>query len=277
MTKYLESSFDIEDPDLVSSLDELSLWSSPFGLLLLENVPLSEGLVVLDVGCWTGFPLIEMAERLGDSSAVYGIDILSGALKRTKDKIEAKGVENCKVISGDASSMPLINGAFDLVVSNLGINNFNDPKSVLRECHRVLKPGGKIILTTNPVGHMREFYNCYRRTIRELKKDELIEGLEKHIEHRLTVKTTTKIMKEAGFSIAVVKRDSFQMRFIDGSSLLNHSLIKVGFLDRWRGIVPPGDVELVFSALEVNLNALAKKSGELKLTIPMAYIEAKKG
>ena len=276
MTKYLDSSFDIETPHLISAMDELSLWSSPFGLFLLENIPMSESMHVLDVGCWTGFPLIEIAERLGDSSVVCGIDILSESLKRAREKITARGVENAFPILGNGSSIPLKDEAFDLVVSNLGINNFSNPESVLRECHRVLKPGGRVILTTNPVGNMREFYDCYKSTIRELKRDDLLVSIEKHIEHRSTVKTITKTMKDSGFSIAKVKRESFTMRFLDGSSLLNHSLIKVGFLDGWKGVIGPGDIKEVFTLLEKNLNLLAKGKGELKLTIPMAYIEAKK-
>ncbi len=276
MKRYLEFTFEIEDPDLVSSLDELSLWSSPFGLMLLESVPMRKGIVVLDVGCWTGFPLIELAERLGESSRVFGIDILRGAIKIANDKIRSKGVQNCGVISGDGSSMPLKDGAFDLVVSNLGINNFRDPRAVLGESHRVLKPGGRMVLTTNPVGNMREFYDCYRKTLKRLKKTELLEGLERNIGHRLTAKATTKMMKGAGFAIALVKREILKMRFIDGSSLLNHSLIRIGFLGGWREFIPPGEAEEVFSALEANLNAIAEKKGGLKLTVPMVYIEARK-
>ncbi len=276
MTKYLESSFDIKAPNFASAYDELSLWSSPFGLMLLENIPLSEGLVVLDIGCWTGFPLVEIAERLGDSSVVCGIDILSEALKRVRKKIATREVKNVFPILGNGSSMPLKDEAFDIVVSNLGINNFDDPKSVFCECHRILKPGGRIILTTNPVGHMKEFYDCYRKTIRELKKDDFFESLEKHIEHRSTVKTITKTMKDTGFSIAKVKRESFTMRFLDGSSLLNHSFLRMGFLDGWKRIVGADDVEEVFALVEKNLNLLAKRKGELKLTVPIAYIEAKK-
>ncbi len=43
----------------------LAAWSAPFGLRLLDVVPLDPAATVLDVGCGTGFPLLELAHRLG--------------------------------------------------------------------------------------------------------------------------------------------------------------------------------------------------------------------
>ena len=56
---------DLTDPATVALYDELPIWSAPFGLPLLDAVELRPGLTVLDVGCGTGFPLLELAERLG--------------------------------------------------------------------------------------------------------------------------------------------------------------------------------------------------------------------
>ena len=70
------------------------------------------------------------------------------------------------------------------------------------------------------------------------------------------------------------ERRTAAMRFTDGSALLNHYFIKLGFLDGWKTVLDPGDQARVFARLEMKLNALAQARGELKLTIPMAYVEA---
>ena len=66
------------------------------------------------------------------------------------------------------------------------------------------------------------------------------------------------------------------MRFVDGSSLLRHHFIKIGFLDGWKSVVPSNQQEKVFTPLETKLNEAARERGELALTIPIAYIEAEK-
>ncbi|HYO50801.1 MAG TPA: hypothetical protein VEW94_13195 [Chloroflexia bacterium] len=84
------------------------------------------------------------------------------------------------------------------------------------------------------------------------------------------------LISGAGFRMSKVVEDSFQMRFLDSSALFNHPLVKFGFLDGWRGVVEPSDEHAVFSALEVKLDALAGREGELRMVIPMLYMEAEK-
>jgi arsenite methyltransferase len=62
-------------------------------------------------------------------------------------------------------------------------------------------------------------------------------------------------------------------RFADGSALLRHHFIRLGFLDAWKAILPRADWEMFFSRLETNLNSLAADKGDISLTIPMAYVE----
>ena len=71
MKNYLDSHYDLSNEALVSVIDELPLWSAPFGLSLLNTIKLKRNLNVLDVGFGFGFPLIEVAMRLGNSSKVY--------------------------------------------------------------------------------------------------------------------------------------------------------------------------------------------------------------
>ena len=77
--------------------DELPLWSAPFGLKLLEIVNYKKNIKVLDIGSGTGFPLIEIAQRLGETSEFYGIDPWETAIVRLKEKTEFMQLNNIKL------------------------------------------------------------------------------------------------------------------------------------------------------------------------------------
>src|SRR5437764_13901131 len=157
---------DFTSPQVLSAYDELPLWSAMFGLLLLEEVPLAKMTDVLDVGCGTGFPLIELAERLGVRSHVHGIDPWTGGCKRPAEKVTSRGTPNVTLHEGSADAMPFADATFDLIVSNLGVNNFEDRAAAIRECRRVARNGATLALTPNLQGHMQEPYAGFTRLLR---------------------------------------------------------------------------------------------------------------
>jgi SAM-dependent methyltransferase len=264
---------DFSSPALLAAYDELPLWSAMFGLLLLEEVPVNGATTVLDAGCGTGFPLIELAERLGPGGQVHGIDPWSAGLARATEKIASRGTRNITLHEGTASSMPFAGRTFDLIVSNLGVNNFDDREAAIRECRRVARDGATLALTTNLQGHMREFYEVFERVL-ETEYDDTRDRLRAHVAHRATVAGVRELLEHGGFTVTRVVERQGVMRFADGTALLNHHFIKLGFLDGWKKIVP-GRERIVFARLRDALNDLAARQGELRLTIPMAYIEAR--
>lgn len=276
MTEYLDHTYDLADPEFVSVYDELPLWSAMFGQVLLEHVPLRPRMKVLDVGCGTGFPALELAGRLGPSSQVYAIDAWEGAIARVERKLAVRKIPNVRPFAGDASALPFAADEFDLIVSNLGINNFDRPEAVLGECRRVAKASALLAMTTNLRGHMQEFYEVFGATLTELGKEAAQKALQAHVEHRATVEGTSAMLARAGFAVRRVRPQTFTLRFLDGTALLRHAFVKVGFLDAWRRVVDVEDRQQVFARLEENLNRLVRKQGELALTVPMAYFEAEK-
>ena len=275
MTEYLDlPRWDPARPDVVSAFDELPLWSAMAGLFLLEHLPLVRGARVLDVGCGTGFPLLELAQRLGRPAIVHGLDRWAPALERARFKAGVTGVVNATLTRGDGAAMPFRDAQFDLVVSNLGINNFPDPDAVFRESRRVLRRDGRLALTTNVEGHMAELYAVFEVALREHGRPEALESLRRHIAYRGTAASIAKRLGEAGFRLTRAVERDLPMRFADGSALFRHYFIRLGFLDGWRAVTGPETEREVFAALEEGLNRRAAQRGELALTVPLAYIEA---
>lgn len=276
MKNYLNKKIDYLQPDITNTCDELPLWSSPFGLLLLDNFPIGEYSNYLDIGCGTGFPLLEIAQRLGNNCHSVGIDPWSEAVKRTKTKIDTLQLENISIIESDASSMSFPTDHFDLITSNLGINNFENPDKVLSECHRVLKTNASLCLTTNLTGTFSEFYEVYNETLNEPPFEKYLPQLIEHVNHRGTEESVRKLLDMNGFNIKNEVTSIYKMRFLNGTTFLNHSYIMLGFINSWINMVEETDKQPFFDIFERNLNLLAKSKGELKLTIPMLYLECTK-
>lgn len=249
---------DFDSPSFVDCYDELPLWSAMFGQLLLEHVPLRAGMTVLDAGCGTGFPLLKLAQRLGPESSLYGIDPWLAAVRRAERKRRQSGVAQAQLCVGDAATLPFRTATFDLVVSNLGLNNFSDARGAMRECRRVLRDGGMLALTTNLVGHMRELYDVFGEVVADRAR------LDAHIQHRATIDGLHSMLAGAGFAVTRVVEDSFVMRYANAAALFRHDFVRFGFLPAWQDVVPAE----AFAEVERRL------SGPLTLTIPRAYVEA---
>ena len=272
---YLEP-IDFHRPEAASLYDELPLWSAPFGLMLLERIPIQPGLVILDVGAGTGFLTLELAQRCGRSARVIAVDPWPEAMRRLRQKVQYLGLENVDLYEQDAATLDLPPQSVDVILSNLGVNNFANAADVFAICARLVKPGGRIFLTSNLVGHWAEFYAVFAATLRELGEDDALAALEKHVNHRATVEGLRAQLERVGFMVTDVFTDKFRMRFADGSAFLRHYFIRLGFLPDWRAVVEGPALHATFAALERNLNAAAKEDGALALTVPMACVAARK-
>jgi arsenite methyltransferase len=250
-------------PDFADTVyDELSFWSSRFGALLFDTLELRRGVRGLDVACGAGFPLFELAFVHGPSSRFTGLDLWPEALHRARRKIAVYGLKNVDLVQADGAAMPFSSESFDLITSNLGINNFTDPPAVIAECRRVARPGARIVVTTNLTGHMAEFYKVFRETVPE----HLLPALNAQEAHRGTMQGVQKLLIDGGFRMTRLVASNFNLRFADGTAMFRHHLVQF-FLDGWKGVTDdPG----IYAQLEKKLNA----ASPLKMQVPMLYAEA---
>lgn len=276
MADYLDSRVDIADPAFVDAFDEATLWSARFGAWMLDHLPIRPGLDVLDVGCGTGFPLFELANCVGPTCRLTGVDCWAQAIERAERKRRVYGLPNVRLVCADAARMPFADESFDLIVSNLGVNNFADPAAALAECARVARRGATFALTTNIRGHFAEFYEVFRNVLSESRGTDCLARLDAHKAHRGTRDSVTALVESAGFAIQRVEESQFQMHFADGSAMLRHWLVRIGFLDGWRSVVARVEEHRAFAELESRLNQLDRPRGSLAMTVPMLFVDSRR-
>lgn len=273
MKRYLSNDFDLKEYANVS--DECSVWSAPFGLKLLDFIDYRLNISALDIGFGTGFPLTEIALRLGDSSKVYGIDPWREAIIRARKKIEYFRIKNITLFEGVAESIPLGDNSLDLIVSNNGINNVKDINQVISECSRTIKSGGQFIQTMNLDGSMFEFYSQLEIVLKEMNLINEIELMKSHIRlKRPPLDDMISILAKHGFAVRNLEHDQFCYKFSDGTAMLNHYFIRLAFMESWIKFLPGNRLEGIFDEVEKRLNDHAKSSGFIKLTIPFVLINA---
>lgn len=99
---------------------------------------------VLDVGCGTGYVLRELAARLPGTVEFLGVDPAPGMIEVARS---AASDRRLSFTGGTAERLPADDDAYDLVVSTTSFDHWSDQAAGIRECARVLAPGGTLVLT----------------------------------------------------------------------------------------------------------------------------------
>jgi SAM-dependent methyltransferase len=108
---------------------------------------IGEGETVLDLGSGAGIDLLLAARKVGPQGRVIGVDMTEEMLAKARANLRAAGVENAEVRRGIIEELPVESGTVDWVISNCVINLSPEKPRVFAEIARVLKPGGRMLVS----------------------------------------------------------------------------------------------------------------------------------
>ncbi len=106
-----------------------------------------EGEVCVDLGSGRGTDVLRMAESVGETGFVYGIDISDGMLEKARKNAEKFGATNVSFIRCELEKLELPDQTTDLVISNCTLNHASDKQAVWNEIFRILKNGGRFVIS----------------------------------------------------------------------------------------------------------------------------------
>ena len=255
-------------PGAVRRLHLLHKIYAPAGRRVLLEAGLREGMRAVDFGCGVGAVSRMLAEIVGPSGSVVGVDVDQAQLKEAANWCAGGGLRNCSFIAASAESTGLPRNSFDLVYCRFLLLHLPDPVTCLREMREILKPGGVLVVEDGdlrsagsiPASAQDEFARLFSRF-------EALRGLNYSIANDLY-----HMVRDAGFADPRVDIHQPALLEQDERRFLEWSVAEAGEAFVNAGLTSYEDLELTL----MNMKESIDDPGILILAPRMFIVSARK-
>jgi len=187
----------------------LAFWDR-YGKRTVENLSLMPGSTVLDVGCGSGASAIPAAIQVGPSGRVIGIDLADRLLDIARTKSAAQKLNNIQFRRGNMEALDYPDGKFDAVICVFAIFFVPDMVRQVRELWRVIRPRGKLAITTWGPRMFEPGSQAWWSAVKTVRPD-LFTGVSPW-ERVTTPEAVQKLLSDSGIEDAVVRAESGQQQ-----------------------------------------------------------------
>jgi len=113
----------------------------------ISYLNLQPGEKILDLGCGRGSETIQAAGIIGSTGFAWGLDLTPRMIGLAQERARTEELDNISFILGTMEQIPLPDASLDAVISNCAINHVLDKKAVYQEIYRLLRPGGRFVVS----------------------------------------------------------------------------------------------------------------------------------
>ena len=169
--------------------------------LVLDAIAARPGERVLDVGCGPGFYVAELLDRVGPAGHVSGVDTSAPMLAITARRTD--GHDNVKLVEGAATALDFASDSFDAAITVQVLEYVDDVRLALAELHRVLRPGGRLVVWDVDW----ETASMHSADPERLRR--VLEAWDRHLVHRSLPATLATRLRDAGFTDVSIEGHTF--------------------------------------------------------------------
>ena len=180
---------------------------------------LKEGEVVLDLGSGAGFDCFLAAKQVGSTGKVIGVDMTAEMVERARDNARKGDFGNVEFRLGEIENLPVGDNQVDIIISNCVINLSPNKKRVFQEAFRVLRPGGRLMISDIVLlkGLPEEIKNSVAAYVG------CVAGATTKKDYLETIRAVgfgeTKVLGEAAFSVELLANDPTAVEIVKNLKL----------------------------------------------------------